>query len=276
MGDNPVPMTKTTLELSASLRGATYHDLVRLHTAGSNELDVRVSYFNQNTGTFPELAGVVCQGVLSVNDQVNGPPDLYIRATSMGICEGKYGSDSYDDCLPQLTTLGHVNFVGTVQERLDDDNGHHVYLVHFRSWVGTFVAGGIATARICCAIPPWKAQTLDGIRLRATVQFIGNVVGHYPDTSGNIHLCILVTDVAFITPSIGQDSSTTSTVMSTTVPAYGSPRKRRLAQLYAATTASTVLAATDASAASAPSTTPTPSTPVKKKEVTKQPRQSKR
>jgi len=85
MGDNPVPMTKTTLELSASLRGATYHDLVRLHTAGSNELDVRVSYFNQNTGTFPELAGVVCQGVLSVNDQVNGPPDLYIRATSMGM-----------------------------------------------------------------------------------------------------------------------------------------------------------------------------------------------
>jgi hypothetical protein len=34
-------------------------------------------------------------------------------------------------------------------------------------------AGGIAVARICCAIPPWKAQSLDNLRLKATVQFVG-------------------------------------------------------------------------------------------------------
>ena len=79
LGQKTVPVTKTTLELSASLHGTTYHDLVRLQT-GSSELDVRVSYFNQNQIWGSELAGVVCHGVLSVNDQVNGPPDLFIRA----------------------------------------------------------------------------------------------------------------------------------------------------------------------------------------------------
>jgi hypothetical protein len=48
-------------------------------------------------------------------------------------------------------------------------------------------------------------------------------VGLYPDNAGGSHLCVLTTDIAFI--------STAAPPTLTEVPSSSSPRKRRLAQL---------------------------------------------
>jgi hypothetical protein len=38
---------------------------------------------------------------------------------------------------------------------------------------GRSVPTGVTTAQVCCAIPPWKAQSLDRLRPRSTAQFVG-------------------------------------------------------------------------------------------------------
>jgi hypothetical protein len=73
----------------------------------------------------------------------------------------------------KIPTHGHVNFVGSVQDPLRDDNGHHVYLVRIQSWAGKSVPRGVTTALVCCVIPPWKAQSLERLRCKSTAQFVG-------------------------------------------------------------------------------------------------------
>jgi hypothetical protein len=73
---------------------------------------------------------------------------------------------------------GHIGFIGAVRERLEDDADHQIYLIQQRSWLGNVagaenLVGGTVNCRICCAIPPWKAKSLEQLRLKATVQFVG-------------------------------------------------------------------------------------------------------
>ncbi|KAN0074943.1 hypothetical protein V8E54_007554 [Elaphomyces granulatus] len=127
-----------------------------------------------------------------------------------------------------LAKLEHISFVGRVQESLNDYNDH-MCLIHLQTWAGKFAPGSTPTmtALVCCALPPWEAQTLDRLRLNSTVHFVGNIVGLYPDTAGKFHLCVVVADLAFITPVPAlptEDAPGPSTPTK-------SPRKRRLAQL---------------------------------------------
>jgi len=218
--------TRTTLDLRGKMDGLPYQGLSKLNTGG---LDATATYFNEYTeNRYKVLSSIFCQGVLCVNDRDSGSPELFIRAATMAIydADADPSNPNYSKALPPVATHGHVNFVGSIQEALDDENGHHVYLVHIQSWTRS-VAGGVATALICCVVPPWKAQSLGRLRLRSTAQFVGNILGLYPGNSGSDHLCVLAADVAFV--SAAAAPSSTSTEISSS--SLSSPRKRRLAQL---------------------------------------------
>jgi hypothetical protein len=109
--------------------------------------------------------------------------ELLIRASSMGICHGNPCSATYTDALPSITTHGHIDMVAVVEEQLLEDAGHQAYLVRINSWVGRFIDGDITTALVCCVIPPWKAQSIDRLYKKSTIQFVGNIVGLYPDAT---------------------------------------------------------------------------------------------
>jgi len=242
MKEPRAPITNGKLLLPAVLQGITYQPLKGL-LAGDISADI-IYYNDRDDFHCERLSSIICQGVLCINDCDDGPPDLYIRASEMGLC----GGQSKD--LPALLHHGHIGFVGSVRERLQDNAEHHIYLVQQRSWLGNAVAGTgpLVNCQICCAIPPWKAKTLDQLRLKATLQFIGNIIGCYPDSAGKCHICMVVTDVSFITPSVGQDPQPVAA--NTTSPCDSvleSPRKRRLAQL--------------SNAAVVPITIPSPVTP---------------
>ena len=70
-------------KLPAVIQGTTYLPLKKL-IAG--DMSAEVLYFNDREGFHCEqLSSIVCQGVLCTSDCDDGPPDLYIRASEMGL-----------------------------------------------------------------------------------------------------------------------------------------------------------------------------------------------
>lgn len=51
-----------------------------------SDLEVTASYFNEYTETrYKYLASIFCQGVICIGDRDTGPPDIVIRASTMGM-----------------------------------------------------------------------------------------------------------------------------------------------------------------------------------------------
>jgi len=79
----PAMQTRTTLQFPAKMQGVAYDSLDNLDTT---DLDVTASYFNEYTETrYKQLSSTFCQGVLCVADRDAGPPDLFIRASTMAM-----------------------------------------------------------------------------------------------------------------------------------------------------------------------------------------------
>lgn len=161
-------------------------------------------------------------------------------------------TDAYTQSLPVIPSHGHIDFVGTVHERLDEDHGHFPYLVQIQSWAGRYIEGGIATGMVCCVVPPWKSQSIDSLRMKSKMQFVGmslfafvdafhtifsfllcwllylwhcagNLVGLYPDGQRKPQLCMLVTELGGLRCRTVHHSSSSTP--------FPSPRKRRLTTL---------------------------------------------
>ena len=79
----PAVQSRSTLTLPAKMQGVPYESL---QNVDASDLVVTASYFNEYTETrYKTLASIFCQGVLCIADRDAGPPDLTIRASTMGM-----------------------------------------------------------------------------------------------------------------------------------------------------------------------------------------------
>ncbi|KAN0086419.1 hypothetical protein V8E54_000107 [Elaphomyces granulatus] len=117
---------------------------------------------------------------------------------------------------------GHIGFIGSVRDRLEDDNDHHVYLIQQRSWCNVVIyAASFRLGRRNLLTDSGRRLQYNssGTSSAVTPTLLGNAIYDPPPVS----------------------TSTTSTCDSV----LESPRKRRLAQLSTVVplpTASTVIA----------------------------------